>query len=104
MKRICASAAAAAMLLGQTAYAAAEADSFRSPAPTPFTDEDIASFQLDAADAAKAEELRDAGYQVVALSVDELDAEKAGLSSTTWIIIGVVAIVILVVAADGGSY
>jgi hypothetical protein len=103
MKGIVKGAVAASMLLAQTAYADTSAESFRSPTPTPFTEADIADFQIDAATAARMEEYRDAGYHVVALSADELEGGKAGLSSTTWIIIGVVVLVVIVAAADGGG-
>jgi hypothetical protein len=104
MKAISVGAAAAAMLLSQAAYAEAAAQAgFRTPEATPFTEEDIADFQVDAATAETMQEYRDAGYQVVALRADELEDGKAGLSSTTWIIIGVVALVVIVAAADGGG-
>ena len=96
----CAVAAAAAMLLAQTAYAEAPSRAaFRSPAPTAFSQSDVASYKLDAGTAAKVEQYQKDGYQVMALTPDQLASARAGLNNTTWIIIGVVALVVIVAVA-----
>lgn len=96
----CAAAAAAALAIAQTAYAETPSrPAFHSPAPSAFSQSDIASYKLDAETAAKAEQYRKDGYQVMALTPDKLEASKAGLNNTTWIIIGVVALVVIIAVA-----
>jgi len=101
LPQTCAILAAGALALAQTAYAGSPAQStFRSPTPMAFSQSDIASYKLDAATSAKVEQYRQEGYQVTALSPDQLESAKAGLNNTTWIIIGVVALVVIIAVAS----
>jgi len=105
MKHVLAGAAVAAMLLSQTAYAeqGAQSAAFSTPAATPFTASDVAKYNVDADTAAKIEAYQAAGYHVYALTPEQLAQHRAGMSSTTWVIIGVVALVVIVAAASGGG-
>jgi hypothetical protein len=98
-------AAAFSMQIGsmQVAVANTTTASFRTAAPSSFSADDLARFNLDPATAAKVEQHRKAGHAVMAMTPEELEAAKAGQASTTWIVLGVLALVVVVAVAAGGS-
>ncbi len=79
---------------------AQQASSFRTVEPRTFTTDELQAYGLTATDAAQVAAYQEQGYQVTVLSPEEAEQYSAGLSTTTWIIIGVAVIVIAVVASD----
>jgi hypothetical protein len=82
------------------AFAEQAAAPFRSVAPQTFSSEDLQRYGLDADAVARGEALQAQGYRLLALSPEEAEAYRAGsLSTQSWILIGIAAVIIIAVAA-----
>jgi hypothetical protein len=93
---------AASLAFGQIAVssASAEAAHFRSAPAQTFSQADLQSYGLSADQAARGVALQQQGYHVQVMTQDEAQRVYGGQMSTkTWIIIGVVALVVIAVAA-----
>jgi hypothetical protein len=94
---------AACLALSQiaiTTASAQEAAHFRTAQAQTFSQQDLQRYGLSSADAAQVAQLQAQGYHVQVMSRDEAQRVYGGdLSTHTWIIIGVVALVVIAVAA-----
>jgi hypothetical protein len=91
---------AISQLTAPAAYAEQTAPQFRTVAPRAFSGQELQSYGLTAQDSAQIQALQAQGYQVQVIGADEAN-RPAGMSNTTWWIIGaVVVIAIIAVAAD----
>ncbi len=97
-------ATALALSLAFTSMAApaalAEQQSFRAVEPQMFSADELQRYGLTAEDAAQVQSYQEQGYQVVVLSPEEAEEYQAGLSTTTWLLIGLAVVIIAVAAAD----
>jgi len=93
--------AAAAMFAASAAAPAFAGEShFRTAAPQSFTAQDLQNYGLGAHDAKAVKSLQDKGYQVQVMSKDEAQQYRAGMTNTTWFIIGAAAVVIVILAVS----
>lgn len=99
MKSRIAIVAAAALAVSVAAPAFAGDAHFRTAAPQAFTTQDLQNYGLNAKDANEVKALQDKGYKVQVMSKEEAAQYRAGLSDSTWLILGAAAVVIIVVAA-----
>ena len=102
IRSICALACALAMTqFGGVAYAqtAQQApEHFRTAAPQSFSAEELQAYGLTSAETERAMTLQAQGYHVVALTPEEAESYKAGITQTEWILIGIGVLIILAVA------
>lgn len=82
------------------APAYAEQTSFRTAAPQSFSTDDLQRYGLSSADAATVQGLQQEGYQVVVLTPEQAAQMNGGWSTNTWLIVGLVVIVIAVAVAS----
>ena len=87
-------------IVAPAAYAEQQAASFRSVEPRTFSAAELQSYGFAAEDAAQIAAYQDQGYQVVVMSPEEAQQYQAGLTSTTWLIIGLVVIAVAVAVAS----
>ena len=103
MKRTLVTALAAAMALSQMAISTAsaqQANHFRSAAPQSFSQQDLQRYGLSTADASQVGQLQAQGYHVQVMTPAEAHRVYGGQwSQGTWIAIGVIALVVIAVAA-----
>ncbi|MGQ0532372.1 MAG: hypothetical protein ACT4OF_06735 [Caulobacteraceae bacterium] len=71
---------------------------FRAVEPQTFNAEDLQTYGLDADEAARAMALQEQGYKIVALTPEEAEAYRAGITQTEWILIGIGVLIILAIA------
>jgi|JI10StandDraft_1071094.scaffolds.fasta_scaffold54144_7 hypothetical protein len=93
--------AAAAMLAASVAAPAFAGEAqFRSAAPQTFTAQDLQNYGLNAKDANQVTAMQEQGYKVQVMSQEEARQYRAGLSDTTWFILGGAAVVIIILAVS----
>jgi hypothetical protein len=81
--------------------AAQETSQFRSVEAQAFTTEELQQYGLSAEEAAQVAAYQDQGYSVVVMTPEEAAQYQAGVSSSTILIIGIVAVVILAIGITG---
>ncbi|MFZ2031490.1 MAG: hypothetical protein WAU68_14350 [Vitreimonas sp.] len=93
---------AASLALSQVAISTASAEThFRSAPAQTFSQADLQRYGLSSEQAARGAELQRQGYHVQVMTQEEAQRVYGGqMSMNTWIIIGVVAVVIIAVAAS----
>lgn len=96
MKRL-ATAAAFALALSTVAPAAL-AEEFRSAEPQAFSQQELQQYGLSEADAAQVVAYQADGYQVVVMSPEEAEQYQAGITTTQWLLIGLLVVVVVVAA------
>jgi hypothetical protein len=74
------------------------ASSFRSVEARTFSAEELQAYGLSASDAAQVAAYQDQGYTVQVMTPQEASQYTGGLSTNTWLIIGLVVVVIAVAA------
>lgn len=83
------------------AFAQEPATQFRSVEARTFSAEELQAYGLTAEDAAQVRAYQDQGYTVQVMTPEEASQYTGGLTRNTWLIIGLVAVVVIVaVAAD----
>jgi hypothetical protein len=82
------------------ALAEQQAASFRTVEARSFSTQELQQYGLSATDAAQVAAYQEQGYQVAVLTPEEADQYQAGLTTSTWLIIGLVVIVIAVAASS----
>jgi hypothetical protein len=101
MKSRIAVAAAIALGLAAAAAPAFAADAqFRTAAPQAFSAQDLQNYGLSADKAQDVLALQDKGYKVQIMSREEAQKYRAGLTDSTWLVLGAAAVVVIVVAAS----
>ncbi len=93
MKRI---ATALAFAFALSTAAPAVAEEFRSAEPQAFSQQELQQYGLSAADAAQVAEYQAQGYQVVVMSPEEAAQYQAGITTTQWLLIGLLVVVVAV--------
>jgi hypothetical protein len=96
MKRL-ATAVAFALALSTVAPAAL-AEEFRSAEPQAFSQQELQQYGLSEADAAQVAAYQADGYQVVVMSPEEAEQYQAGITTTQWLLIGLLVVVVVVAA------
>ena len=94
---------AAALALSQVAVstASAETTQFRSAPAQTFSQADLQRYGLTSEQAARGAELQRQGYHVQVMTQEEAQRVYGGqMSQNTWIIIGVVALIVIAVAVS----
>lgn len=106
MKKALFAVLAASLALGQFAISTASAEEvattshFRSATPQSFSTTELQQYGLSTADADQVAALQQQGYQVQVMTPEEAQATYGGAwSQNTWIIIGVIALVVIAAAA-----
>lgn len=79
---------------------AQQTSQFRTVEAQSFSTAELQAYGLSATDAAQVAAYQEQGYQVQVLSAEEAERVQAGWSTRTWLIIGLVVVVIAVAAAD----
>lgn len=80
---------------------AEQSTAFRTVEAQAFTATELQQYGLSAEDAAQVAAYQDQGYQIQVMTPEEAEQVQAGLSNRTWLIIGLVVVVVAVaVAAD----
>ena len=99
MKSRIAVALAAALATSVVAAPAFAGESnFRSVAPQAFTAQDLQNYGLSADKAGEVLAMQEKGYTIQVMSQEEAQQYRAGLSDTTWFIVGAAAVVLVIVA------
>jgi hypothetical protein len=100
VRSVCALACALAMTqFSMAAYAETPQQAqFRSVAPQTFTAEELQAYGLSSEQAQRAMALQQQGYHIVALTPEEAQNYKAGITQTEWILIGIGVLIILAIA------
>ena len=102
VRSVCALACALAMTqFNMVAYAETPQQApaqFRSVAPQTFTAEELQAYGLSNEQAQRAMALQQQGYHIVALTPEEAQNYKAGITQTEWILIGIGVLIILAIA------
>jgi hypothetical protein len=88
-----------ASMAAPAAYAE-QATAFRTVEAQTFTATELQAYGLSANDAAQVAAYQDQGYQVQVLTPEEAEQMQAGLSTRTWLIIGLVVVVVAVAVAS----
>ena len=94
MKRL-ATAVAFALALSTVAPAAL-AEEFRSAEPQAFSQTELQQYGLSQADAAQVAAYQEQGYNVVVMTPEEAQQYQAGITSTQWLLIGLLVVVVAV--------
>ena len=90
---------AAALAMSQVAISTASAETFRTAAPQSFSSQDLQRYGLTSEQVVQAEALQRQGYHVQVMTQAEAQRVYGGHMSThTWMIIGVVALVVIAVS------
>jgi hypothetical protein len=103
MKLRLATALALSLAFTQVAAPAAfaqQTSQFRTVEAQTFTVDELQRYGLSAEDAARVQAYQEQGYQVAVLTPEEAEQYGAGWSTNTWLIIGLVVVVIAVAAAS----
>ena len=95
MKRL-ATALAFALALSTVAPAAFAEPAFRTAEAQTFSQQDLQQYGLSAADAAQVAAYQEQGYSVVVMSPEEAQQYQAGITSTQWLLIGLLVVVVAV--------
>ena len=82
------------------AMAEQQAASFRTAEAQAFSQQELQQYGLSADDAAQVSAYQDQGYQVVVMSPEEAAQYQAGITSTQWLLIGLLVVVVAVAVAD----
>lgn len=93
MKRI---ATALAFAFALSTAAPAVAEEFRSAEPQAFSQQELQDYGLSSADAAQVAAYQADGYQVVVMSPEEAAQYQAGITTTQWLLIGLLVVVVVV--------
>lgn len=73
---------------------------FRTASPQAFTAQDLQNYGLSAKDASEVQSLQDKGYKVQVMTKEEAQQYRAGMTNTTWFVIGAAAVVIVILAVS----
>lgn len=95
MKRI-ATALAFALALSSVAPSAFAEEQFRAPEAQTFSQQELQQYGLSASDAAQVAAYQEQGYNVVVMSPEEAQQYQAGITSTQWLLIGLLVVVVAV--------
>lgn len=82
------------------AFAQEPATQFRSVEARSFSAEELQAYGLTAEDAAQVQAYQDQGYTVQVMTPEEASQYTGGLTNTTWLIIGLVVVVVAVAVAS----
>jgi hypothetical protein len=82
------------------AFAQEPATQFRSVEAQTFSTDELQRYGLSAEDAAQVAAYQDQGYTVQVISPEEAAQYNAGLTSTQWLLIGLVVVVVAVAVAS----
>lgn len=101
MKRL---ATAVALGLALSAFAPAamaqeQQTQFRSAEARSFSTDELQQYGLSAGDAAQVAAYQDQGYNVVVMTPEEAAQYEAGMSTTHWLLVGLLVVVIVVAAS-----
>jgi hypothetical protein len=96
MKRLATALALSLALSTFAAPAAFAEQQFRSAEAQTFTQQELQQYGLSAEDASQVAAYQDQGYNVVVMSPEEAAQYQAGITSTQWLLIGLLVIVIAV--------
>ena len=94
MKRL-ATALAFALALS-TVAPSAFAEEFRAPEAQTFSQQELQQYGLSQADAAQVAAYQDQGYQVVVMTPEEAQQYEAGMTTTHWLLLGLLVVVVAV--------
>ncbi|MEZ5959115.1 MAG: hypothetical protein R3C30_01640 [Hyphomonadaceae bacterium] len=100
MKRLATAVALAFALSTVAPVAFAETQAFRTTEAQSFSQQDLQQYGLNEADAAQVAAYQEQGYSVVVMSEEEAQQYQAGITSTQWLLIGLLVIVVAVAVAD----
>jgi len=95
MKRL-ATTLALAFALSAVAPAAFAEEQFRTAEPQAFSQQELQQYGLSEADAAQVAAYQAQGYQVVVMSPEEAEQYQAGITTTQWLLIGLLVVVVAV--------
>jgi CubicO group peptidase (beta-lactamase class C family) len=98
MKRIATALALSLAFTSLAPLAAAQepVSQFRAAEPQAFTQEELQQYGLSSADAAQVAAYQDQGYNVVVMTPEEAQQYQAGITSTQWLLIGLLVVVVVV--------
>jgi hypothetical protein len=82
------------------AFAQEPATQFRSVEARTFSAEELQRYGLSAEDAAQVRAYQEQGYSVQVMTPEEASQYTGGLSNNTWLIIGLVVVVVAVAVAS----
>ncbi|MGQ0534309.1 MAG: hypothetical protein ACT4OF_16695 [Caulobacteraceae bacterium] len=82
------------------ALAQQQAASFRTAEALAFSEQELQQYGLSAADAAQVAAYQDQGYSVVVMTPEEAAQYQAGITTTQWLLIGLVVIVVAVAVSS----
>jgi hypothetical protein len=92
---------AASLALSQVAISTASAETFRTAAPQSFSSSDMQRYGLTSEQTTQAEALQRQGYHVQVMTQAEAQRVYGGqMSTNTWMIIGVVALIVIAVSVS----
>jgi hypothetical protein len=92
---------AASLALSQVAISTASAETFRTVAPQSFSSSDMQRYGLTSEQTTQAEALQRQGYHVQVMTQAEAQRVYGGqMSMNTWMIIGVVALIVIAVSVS----
>ena len=94
MKRLATTLALAFAL--STFAPAALAEEFRTAEPQAFSQQELQQYGLSEADASQVAAYQADGYQVVVMSPEEAAQYQAGITTTQWLLIGLLVVVVAV--------
>jgi hypothetical protein len=84
--------------LAPAAMAQEQQTQFRSAEARSFSTEELQQYGLTASDAAQVAAYQEQGYNVVVMTPDEAAQYEAGMSTTHWLLIGLLVVVVVVAA------
>jgi hypothetical protein len=93
--KLLATAVAFALALSTVAPAAL-AEEFRSAEPQAFSQQELQQYGLSEADAAQVAAYQEQGYNVVVMTPEEAQQYQAGITTTQWLLIGLLVVVVAV--------
>lgn len=85
--------------LAPAAMAEEQQARFRAAEARSFSAEELQQYGLTAGDAAQVAAYQDQGYNVVVMTPEEAAQYQAGITSTQWILIGLLVVVVVAVAS-----
>lgn len=80
------------------ALAQQQTEQFRAVEPQSFTTEELQQYGLSAEDASQVAAYQEQGYQVVVMTPEEAAQYQAGITTTQWLLIGLLVVVVVVAA------
>jgi len=87
-------------LAAPAAYAQQAASSFRTAEARSFSTDELQAYGLSATDAAQVAALQTQGYEVKVLTPEEAEQYQAGMSTRTWLLIGLAVVVVAVAVSS----